>query len=134
MKARTFWIPTGCVLLAAAGGGLVVALDGTASTGYRAPKVRGDLEGISAALTLYENNAGRFPTTEQGLSALVIEPIVEPIPDVWREQLKWIPLDPWGREYRYRYPGSHLPESFDLFSLGVDGVVSDDDEGNWGEY
>ena len=47
--------------------------------------------------------------------------------------LKHVPLDPWNHFYHYVYPGVHNPQSFDIYSLGPDGVLSADDIGNWGK-
>ncbi len=49
----------------------------------------------------------------------------------WRPFLKRIPKDPWGNEYGYQIPAQSSKQPFDLYSLGRDGVESDDDEGNW---
>ncbi len=98
-------------------------------------KARGDMEGISAALSLYESNASRYPTTEQGLQALVTKPSTAPVPRVWREQMKRVPVDPWDEVYRYRNPGKHDPKGYDLFSAGPDRLPdTDDDIGNWMEF
>jgi len=92
-----------------------------------------DIQGnISLSLKLYELDNGRFPTTEQGLQALVSKPKIEPIPSNWNgPYLDKFPIDPWGRPYQYRYPGVHNPSSFDLWSVGKDGIESEDDVKNW---
>lgn len=78
---------------------------------------------IETALELYKLDNGFYPTTEQGLEALVEKPDTEPIPPKWREggYMKKIPLDPWGRPYVYICPGEHNQDSYDLFSYGADG-------------
>ena len=89
---------------------------------------------ISAALDLYKMDNGSFPTSEQGLAALVVQPTAAPVPAHWNGPYlknKKIPQDPWGRPYVYLAPGSHNKESYDLYSLGQDGVESKDDIINW---
>ncbi|MCF7854553.1 MAG: type II secretion system major pseudopilin GspG [Candidatus Pacebacteria bacterium] len=93
-----------------------------------------DIEGnIATALKLYELDNGTFPTTDQGLQALLEEPTSEPAPLDWRgPYLEKKPVDPWGHRYEYRYPGTNNPNGYDLFSVGRDGVEgTDDDIGNW---
>jgi len=92
-----------------------------------------DIKGnLVLALKLYEVDNGRYPTTEQGLAALVEKPTSPPMPKNWKgPYLEQEPLDPWKRLYRYRYPGSHPPRDYDLYSLGADGEESDDDINNW---
>ena len=73
-----------------------------------------------------------FPTTEQGLQALIEKPVIEPIPRKWEQQMEAPILDPWGRPYVYRYRGwwKRSDEQYELFSLGADGVESADDIGD----
>ncbi len=88
-------------------------------------------ESIRTPLVTYRMHMGSYPTTEQGLQALITAPANS---ERWRgpylEGGK-IPLDPWNRPYQYRYPGTKNPSGYDVFSLGPDGVESDDDIGNW---
>ena len=87
---------------------------------------------LSLALKLYEVDNGRYPTTEQGLSALLEKPTTPPSPRNWRgPYLEQEPVDPWKRSYGYHYPGTHPPRDYDLLSLGPDGVESADDITNW---
>ncbi|MBI3322559.1 MAG: type II secretion system major pseudopilin GspG [Candidatus Omnitrophica bacterium] len=92
-----------------------------------------DIKGnLSVALKLYEVDNGRYPSTEQGLSALMSKPSSPPVPKDWKgPYLEQEPLDPWQKTYIYRYPGTHPPRDYDLFSHGPDGVESDDDIKNW---
>ncbi|MGY8643730.1 MAG: type II secretion system major pseudopilin GspG [Verrucomicrobiales bacterium] len=92
------------------------------------------IEQLGTALLSYEGqNYSRPPTQEQGLMALHEKPTSEPMPKRWRayveekEQL----LDPWGNEFQYRMPSQKSKKRYDVFSLGKDGVESDDDVGNW---
>lgn len=86
---------------------------------------RAQLEGIAKALDLYRLDAGRYPSTEQGLVALSARPDDEPR---WGGPYlqKAVPADPWGRHYHYRQPGEH--GEYDLFSLGRDGRPGGGDE------
>ena len=92
-----------------------------------------DIKGnLSVALKLYEVDSGRYPTTEQGLAALLQKPTSPPVPRDWKgPYIEQQPLDPWQKSYVYRYPGTHPPRDYDLYSLGPDGVESDDDIRNW---
>ena len=84
---------------------------------------------IATALKLYELDNGVFPSTEEGLNALLSKPGTAPN---WNgPYLERKPLDPWGREYKYKYPGEHNTADYDLYSLGKDGVESADDIKNW---
>jgi general secretion pathway protein G len=93
-----------------------------------------DIASISLALDLYELDNGSYPTTEQGLEALLSKPTISPIPSNWNgPYLKKAPIDPWGRPYIYKYPGEHSSD-YDLYSWGQDGVEGGgDDITNWEE-
>ncbi len=82
---------------------------------------RSDIETISQALELYRLDNGFYPSTDQGLDALVSKPSLSPEPRNWNPEgyLKKSPLDPWGRPYLYIQPGNH--GKYDLYSLGADG-------------
>ena len=86
---------------------------------------------LSVALDMYELDVGKYPTTTQGLKALLIKPTNIEGWDGPYLKKKVIPKDPWQREYLYISPGSQNPESYDLSSLGPDGVQSTDDIVNW---
>jgi general secretion pathway protein G len=89
---------------------------------------------IAVALDLYELDNGSFPAQEQGLAALRKKPSGYPEATNWNgPYLKKEPNDPWGNVYQYKYPATHEGCDYDLFSLGSDGVESDDDIGNWQE-
>ena len=77
---------------------------------------------LEAALDQYRLDMGRYPSTEEGLKALIIPPEDEKEREKWRGpylKKKKIPLDPWGNPYHYRCPGEH--GEFDLWSYGADG-------------
>ncbi len=98
-------------------------------------KVMADLSTFEQALDMYRLDNLRFPSNEQGLSALVIKPTVEPLPRSWRADgyIRRLPQDPWGNSYQYRSPGEH--GRVDVYSLGADGIAGgegiDADLGNW---
>jgi len=96
---------------------------------------RTDIESnLATALDLYKLDNGGFPTSEQGLSALLTEPSASPAPIKWSGpylKKKKLPKDPWNRNYAYAYPGEHNKDSYDLSSLGPDGIESKDDATNW---
>lgn len=101
----------------------------------RITKAQQDLRALEAALKLYKLDNYTYPTTDQGLEALVTQPTSEPVPKKWKAggYLDRLPLDPWQNEYLYLSPGLH--GDFDLFSLGADGQEGGDgvnaDLGNW---
>ena len=81
---------------------------------------RAQIEGLARALDAYRLDVGRYPTTEQGLQALVVAPADEP---KWAGPYlqKGLPSDPWDRPYLYRQPATNAAHDFDLLSLGKDG-------------
>ena len=84
----------------------------------RDTRVRADLQGITMQLKLYESMNGFYPTTEQGLQALVVQPDTDPRPTRWYQLYREVPKDPWQNEYVYICPGIKHPESYDLYSAG----------------
>ncbi|MHC5349320.1 type II secretion system major pseudopilin GspG [Metapseudomonas furukawaii] len=86
---------------------------------------RAQIEGLVKALDIYRLEVGRYPSTEQGLTALVAAPTDEPR---WAGPYlqKGVPQDPWGRAYVYRSPGEN--GDFDLLTLGKDGQPGGDGE------
>jgi general secretion pathway protein G len=93
----------------------------------RVTVARADLKAIGAALHLYRLDNGQYPTTEQGLGALTAKPTAAPVPADYPADgyLAQPPVDPWGRPYVYRSPGSS-GAGFDLLSLGRDGKPGGD--------
>jgi len=98
----------------------------------RHTRVQADVQGINTQLRLYESMNGFYPTTEQGLQALVVQPDSDPRPSRWYQLYKEMPKDPWQNPYIYRCPGTKHPESYDLFSAGPDRVADTADD-DWGE-
>jgi general secretion pathway protein G len=94
-------------------------------------RVAADIQGFSTQLKLYESMNGFFPTSEQGLQALVVQPESDPKPTRWYQLFTQLPKDPWQNDYIYRSPGTKNPNGYDLFSAGPDrrADTADDD---WG--
>jgi len=94
-------------------------------------KARLQIENLEGALKLYKLDIGTYPTTEQGLEALVQKPSTGTVPKNWREggylEKAKVPEDPWGRPYVYISPGIKNRD-FDLKSLGADGEESGEGE------
>jgi general secretion pathway protein G len=92
-----------------------------------------DVNNLMQALKLYKLDNQRFPSTEQGLQALVVKPTVGTIPPRWKNYVDKLPNDPWGRPYQYASPG--LKGEVDVFSLGADGAIGgegkDAEIGSW---
>ncbi|WP_255558689.1 type II secretion system major pseudopilin GspG [Horticoccus luteus] len=91
-------------------------------------------ESMATPLTTYRLQMGDYPSTAEGIQALITPP--QGKADRWHGPYIQArgdkqPLDPWGHPYQYRYPGTHNKNSYDVFSLGPDGTESDDDIGNW---
>ena len=83
-----------------------------------------DFASIDNALLTYRNNAGNFPSGQQGLSALVEKPSSSPRPRRWIQIMDQVPKDPWGNEYVYKYPRSR----YELISYGADGLEGSKDD------
>ncbi|AYF87420.1 type II secretion system protein GspG [Pseudomonas sp. DY-1] len=96
---------------------------------------KGDIKAIGAALDMYKLDNFAYPSTQQGLEALVSRPSGNPPPKNWNKDgyLKKLPIDPWGNPYQYLSPGSK--GTYDLYSLGADGKEggsdNDADITNW---
>ena len=100
--------------------------------GGRDGAVKADIAAVTSALRLYAMKAGRLPSQEQGLRALVEKPTSAPMPKSWAPQMESLDalMDPWDNMYQYRYPG--LKGEFDIYSMGADRQDgTEDDIGNW---
>jgi general secretion pathway protein G len=99
----------------------------------RITAARTDINNMMQALKLYKLDNQRYPSSEQGLEALVRKPTAGTIPPNWRVYIEKLPNDPWKRPYRYANPG--IKGEVDVFSLGADGVEGgegvDADIGSW---
>lgn len=92
------------------------------------PKPWADFHSIGSALMTYRINAGHFPSTEQGLKALVERPTIPPLPEDWVQIAYKVPTDPWKNEYRYRCFPEGSPHPFELISNGPDGIEGTKDD------
>lgn len=103
----------------------------------RQTKAKVQIENLSSALKMYRIDNGKYPSTEQGLEALVSQPQTGDIPKRWKEGgylgKKRIPKDPWDNDYIYLSPGAH--DDFDIISYGKDGTAggegADKDINSW---
>ncbi len=101
----------------------------------RLVKARQDIRTLESALPLYRLDNFVYPTTEQGVTSLVEQPLDEPGPPNWKQggYIERLPQDPWGNEYQYLNPG--VNGEIDIYSLGSDGQSGGSgtgaDVGNW---
>ncbi len=101
----------------------------------RITKAKQDIRALESALNLYKLDNYRYPSTDQGLEALVSKPAGSPEPRNWKSggYMDRLPKDPWGNDYRYLSPGSH--GDIDIYTFGADeregGEGIDSDVGNW---
>lgn len=99
----------------------------------RSTAARTDVTNVMQALKLYRLDNQRYPTSEQGLQALINKPTTAPLPLNWRPYLEKLPNDPWGRPYQYLNPG--VKGEIDVMSFGADGQSGgegkDADIGSW---
>jgi general secretion pathway protein G len=105
----------------------------------RISTTQAQIAALESALTTYQMDNGRFPSSDQGLRALIEKPSGAPEPYAWRTggylAKKELPHDAWNGEFQYASPGEHNADSFDLWSFGADGKSGgegdDADLGNW---
>ncbi len=99
----------------------------------RVTAARTDVNNLMQALKLYKLDNQRYPTAEQGLTALVAKPTTSPVPANWKPYLDKLPNDPWGGSYQYANPG--VQGEIDVFSYGADGQSGGEgknaDVGSW---
>jgi general secretion pathway protein G len=108
-------------------GGSIFAMKGI--TGQAQIKqAEADFKTLANGLEMYRVLAGHYPTTAQGLRALHEKPSTSPIPRRWSRSLDKMPLDPWGSEYVYRFPGKKNPAEFEIISKGPDTQLDTQDD------
>jgi general secretion pathway protein G len=101
----------------------------------RIARAKQDIASIQSALNLYKLDNFNYPSTQQGLAALVAPPQGDPPARNWKPggYIEHLPKDPWGNPYQYLYPGAH--GEIDIFTLGADNSPGGDGEnadiGNW---
>lgn len=94
-------------------------------------RVQQDIASINSALDIYKLDNDRYPTTQQGLTALTKKPTITPIPNNWNgPYLNNIPKDPWENKYVYSFPGTHN-NKYDLYSKGDPNQEPRKKIGNW---
>ena len=91
----------------------------------RVSKAINDMQAIETALKMYKLDTGVYPTTEQGLKALIEKPESEPVPNGYKQggylDTSSVPKDPWNNNYIYRSPGEADDRDYEIISLGADG-------------
>ena len=107
--------------------GVAISKLGNTTAIAKTMRVQADLQAIKTQLQLYESMNGFYPTSEQGLQALVTQPSNDPRPARWYQLFKDLPTDPWGTGY----PGLKNPSGYDLFSAGPDRQADTADD-DWG--
>ena len=85
----------------------------------RIVKAKQDIQAVQSALNMYKLDNYVYPTTDQGLPALVQKPSTDPVPPHWKQYLDRLPVDPWDHPYQYLNPGVHGP--IDIWSYGPNG-------------
>ena len=103
----------------------------------RIVKAKADINVLQDACDLYKLDNGFYPSTDQGIKALVQKPSTDPLPINWKKggYVRNLPTDPWGRIYHYLNPGIHNREGIDIFTYGPSGKPGGTDNkgaiGNW---
>jgi general secretion pathway protein G len=108
-------------------GGAIFAIRGIGDAA-KLRQVESDFKSFESALAMYKLNAGSFPSTQQGLKALVDKPTSTPVPRRWVQVMSKIPDDPWGAPYMYRFPGKKRANEFEIISKGPDGMENSADD------
>src|SRR5438132_6883001 len=112
--------------------GVAISKLGNTTGIAKSMRVQADVQAINTQLKLYESMNGFFPTTEQGLQALVVQPGTDPKPTRWYQLYKETPKDPWQNNYIYLCPGVKNPSGYDLYSAGPDRKPDTTDD-DWGD-
>ena len=120
-----FLAAVGCLILYA---GLAISVEVPVSVTARFKFAKDDFKSFESALAMYKLSAGSFPTTLQGLEALVTKPVVEPVPRRWSQVMDKLHRDPWGSPYIYRFPGKKRSDEFEIGSKGPDGIIGTADD------
>jgi general secretion pathway protein G len=108
-------------------GGAIFAMRGIGDAA-KLRQVEADFKSFESALAMYKLNAGSFPTSQQGLKALVEKPTSTPVPRRWVQVMSKMPLDPWDSAYLYRFPGKKRANQFEIISKGPDGMENTADD------
>ncbi len=108
-------------------GGAIFAMRGIGDAA-KLRQVESDFKSFESALAMYKLNAGSFPTTQQGLKALVEKPSSTPVPRRWVQVMSKLPTDPWDSPYIYKFPGKKRANDFEMISKGPDGLENTADD------
>lgn len=108
-------------------GGAIFAMRGIGDAA-KLRQVESDFKSFQSALAMYKLNAGSYPTTSQGLNALVEKPSSTPVPRRWVQVMSKVPPDPWDSPYGYRFPGKKRANEFEIISRGPDGLENTADD------
>ena len=91
-------------------------------------QVNSDFKSFRSALHMYRINARVYPSTAQGLGALVTKPSLAPEPEKWAQVMTYLPVDPWGHAYDYRFPGRRNPDEPEIICAGQDAIMGTADD------
>ena len=108
--------------------GAAITFSGGITGAARDQAASAKIRELVAKVETYRMMAGVYPSEQQGLKALVERPSSEPQPKKWRKQSNSLPIDPWGNEYVYKYPGSVDNTTFEIRSIGADQQAGTDDD------
>jgi general secretion pathway protein G len=97
-------------------------------SGAKPQRIKADFQSISSALESYRKTTGNYPTTDQGLMALVTRPETLPEERDWQNIATRVPTDPWKHEYQYRRLPDSSQRPFELRSIGPDGIAGTEDD------
>jgi general secretion pathway protein G len=89
-------------------------------SGGEQQRITTDFKSFDSVLRVYKMNNGSYPSTQQGLMALVERPSSAPLPRNWSRLMDKVPTDPWTQVYGYRFPGSKDPTTYEIFTYGAD--------------
>ena len=106
--------------------GILISISASVTESARAQAASAKLNEFAARLEAHRMIAGAYPTTEQGLDALVTLPTTDPVPQRGKQQFRALPTDPWGNDYSYSYHPT--TNTFSLASPGPDGTISTSDD------
>jgi len=108
-------------------GGAIVLTRNVSETA-KLTRIDAEFASIGNSLRMYKLNNNTYPTTAQGLRALVDRPVSTPVPRRWTQLMTAVPKDPWNNEYEYRFPGRKDQTEYELISRGKDGVLGTVDD------
>jgi general secretion pathway protein G len=91
-------------------------------------QVAADFKSLEVALQMYRLRSGRYPTTDQGLKALIEWPVISPVPTRWTQISKSDFKDSWGNSYGYKFPSRKDPTKPEIICKGPDGVEATEDD------